>query len=154
MGYTPWGSYLACEENFNGYFRKTRDNELERRYGITAGGAGYYGTRRTRGSTSTSSRTKPHRFGWVTEIYPYLPGSTPVKRTALGRFKHEGAWVQEARDGRVVVYSGDDEMLEYIYRYVSRYRWKKSFLRGIHPLDDGTLYVGSSMPTARANGSR
>jgi secreted PhoX family phosphatase len=70
----------------------------------------------------------------------------PVKRTALGRFKHEGAWVQEARDGRVVVYSGDDEQFEYIYRYVSRLPWKKSFLRGIHPLDDGTLYVAKFNP--------
>ncbi len=67
--------------------------------------------------------------------------STPVKRTALGRLKHEGAWVQEAHDGRVVVYMGDDEQNEYIYRYVSNLPWRKALRNGIHPLDDGILYV-------------
>jgi uncharacterized protein len=142
MGYTPWGSYLACEENFNGYFRKTgAQTPLEARYGITAGGFGYLWHTTDSRFDANAEPNEPNRFGWVTEIYPYLPHSMPVKRTALGRFKHEGAWVQEARDGRVVVYSGDDEINEYIYRYVSRLPWKKSFLRGIHPLDDGTLYV-------------
>ncbi len=64
-----------------------------------------------------------------------------MKRTALGRLKHEGAWVQEARDGRVVVYMGDDEQFEYIYRYVSNRRWRSAIRRGINPLDDGILYV-------------
>jgi secreted PhoX family phosphatase len=142
MGFTPWGSYLACEENFNGYFRKTGDRTpLEARYGISAAGFGYLWHTTDARFDVNAEPNEPNRFGWVTEIYPYLPKSTPVKRTALGRFKHEGAWVQEARDGRVVVYSGDDEVNEYIYRYVSRLPWKKSFLRGIHPLDDGTLYV-------------
>jgi hypothetical protein len=120
IGYTPWGTYLACEENFNGYFRKAPgvpQTELERRYGIDANG-----------------------FGWVVVIDPFDPNSTPVKRTALGRLKHEGAWVQEARDGRVVVYSGDDQQNEYIYRYVSRWPWRESFERGVHPLDEGTVY--------------
>ena len=64
-----------------------------------------------------------------------------MKRTALGRLKHEGAWVQEARDGRLVVYMGDDEQFEYIYRYVSNRRWRSAIRRGINPLDDGILYV-------------
>ena len=64
-----------------------------------------------------------------------------MKRTALGRLKHEGAWVQEARDGRLVVYMGDDEQFEYIYRYVSNRRWRSAVARGINPLDDGILYV-------------
>ena len=82
-----------------------------------------------------------NRFGWVVEIDPFDPRSRPVKRTALGRLKHEGAWVQETRDGRVVVYMGDDERNEDIYRYVSRLPWKTAWRRGINPLDDGILYV-------------
>lgn len=142
MGFTPWGTYLACEENFNGYFRKTGpQTELERRYGITAGGFGYLWHTTDSRFQVDAEPNEPNRFGWVVEINPFRPRSTPVKRTALGRFKHEGAWVQEARDGRVVVYSGDDEQFEYIYRYVSNLPWRKAFRRGIHPLNDGVLYV-------------
>jgi secreted PhoX family phosphatase len=142
MGYTPWGTYLACEENFNGYFRKSGvQTPDELRYGITAGGFGYLWHTTDDRFDVDKTPTEPYRFGWVTEINPFKPNSTPVKRTALGRMKHEGAWVQEARDGRVVVYTGDDERFEYIYRYVSALPWKKSFLKGIHPLDHGTLYA-------------
>lgn len=142
MGYTPWGTYLACEENFNGYFRKTGTlTPLEARYGLSAAGFGYlWHTTDSRFNTNVEPN-EPNRFGWVVEIDPFAPNSTPVKRTALGRFKHEGAWVQEARDGRVVVYSGDDEQFEYIYRYVSRLPWRQSIQQGINPLDDGILYV-------------
>ena len=142
MGYTPWGTYLACEENFNGYFRKsgTRTTE-EVRYGITSGGAGYLWHQTDERFNANLHPNEPNRFGWVVEIDPFDPGSTPVKRTALGRVKHEGAWVQEARDGRVVVYTGDDEIFEYIYRYVSRLPWRAARKQGINPLDDGTLYV-------------
>ena len=142
MGFTPWGTYLACEENFNGYFRKVgTQTPLEARYGITAGGFGYLWHTTDSRFNANAEPNEPNRFGWVTEIDPFDPSSTPVKRTSLGRFKHEGAWVQEARDGRVVVYSGDDEQFEYIYRYVSADRWRKMRARGISPLDEGTLYV-------------
>ena len=92
----------------------------------------------------TDANAEPNeanRFVWVTETNPYAPRSTPVKRTALGRFKHEGAWVQEAKDGQVVVCSGDDEQGEYIHRYVSNLPWRKAFKLGKHPLNDGVLYV-------------
>jgi uncharacterized protein len=142
MGYTPWGTYLACEENFNGYFRKNgARSQMEARYGITAGGFGYLWHTTDRRFDADVTPNEPNRFGWVTEIDPFEPKSTPVKRTALGRFKHEGAWVQEARDGRVVVYSGDDEQFEYIYRYVSRLPWRTAIRKKQSPLDDGTLYV-------------
>jgi hypothetical protein len=142
MGFTPWGTYLACEENFNGYFRKTgAQTPIERRYGITAAGFGYLWHTTDSRFNADVEPNEAHRFGWVTEIDPFRPNSTPIKRTALGRLKHEGAWVQEARDGRVVVYMGDDEQNEYIYRYVSRLPWRRSFRLGIHPLDDGILYV-------------
>ncbi|HKY39193.1 MAG TPA: PhoX family phosphatase [Polyangiaceae bacterium] len=142
MGYTPWGTYLACEENFNGYFRKTgMQTELERRYGINAAGAGYLWHTTDSRFSADAEPNEPNRFGWVVEINPFDPSSTPVKRTALGRLKHEGAWVQEARDGRVVVYSGDDEIFEYIYRFVSKQKWKKAIAKGKSPLDEGVLYV-------------
>lgn len=142
MGFTPWGTYLACEENFNGYFRKTgAQSPLERRYGITAAGFGYLWHTTDMRFRADDEPNEPNRFGWVTEIDPFDPSSMPVKRTALGRFKHEGAWVVEAKDGRVVVYSGDDETNEYIYRYVSRLPWRTALRRGESPLDDGTLYV-------------
>ncbi len=150
MGFTPWGTYLACEENFNGYFRKTGvQTPLEARYGITAAGFGYLWHTTDSRFNANLEPNEPNRFGWVVEIDPFAPNSTPVKRTALGRFKHEGAWVQEARDGRVVVYSGDDEQFEYIYRYVSRLPWRESREQGINPLDDGILYVAKF----NANGS-
>lgn len=165
MGYTPWGTYLACEENFNGYFRTAvapAAGSLEARYGISAAGFGYlwhltdkrFRTQQLSPANTTTvpagqtmvdpaafEPNEPNRFGWVTEIDPFNPKSTPVKRTALGRIKHEGAWVQEARDGRVVVYTGDDEQFEYIYRYVSKDRWRKMIREGKSPLDEGTLYV-------------
>jgi secreted PhoX family phosphatase len=142
MGFTPWGTYLTCEENFNGYFRKTGDRtQMEMRYGITEGGFGYLWHLTDSRFDVNAEPNEPNRFGWVVEIDPSDPTSTPVKRTALGRCKHEGAWVQEARDGRVVVYSGDDERFEYIYRYVSNLPWRQARAKGINPLDDGILYV-------------
>jgi secreted PhoX family phosphatase len=147
MGYTPWGTYLACEENFNGYFRKEgTQTELERRYGITATGAGYLWHTTDARFNANVEPNEPNRFGWVVEIDPFDPKSRPVKRTALGRMKHEGAWVQEARDGRVVVYMGDDEQFEYIYRFVSNLPWRKAVRRGLNPLDDGVLYVAKFRP--------
>jgi secreted PhoX family phosphatase len=144
MGFTPWDTYLACEENFNGYFRMPAapaPGSIEARYGLSTGGAGYL-------LHTTDSRfrvgeepNEPNRFGWVVEIDPFNPNSQPVKRTALGRLKHEGAWVQETKAGRVVVYMGDDEQFEYIYRYVSNLPWRTARRRGIDPLDDGILYV-------------
>lgn len=142
MGYTPWGTYLACEENFNGYFRKNGpQTALEKRYGITAAGFGYLWHTTDKRFRTDEEPNEPNRFGWVVEIYPFRPNSTPVKRTALGRLKHEGAWVQVARNGRVVVYMGDDERNEYIYRFVSNLPWKQARRQGISPLDDGILYV-------------
>jgi hypothetical protein len=143
MGFTPWGTYLACEENFNGYFQKTLANRtpLEIRYGIAPFGSGFrFFTTHPRFNADTEPN-EPNRFGWVVEIDPFDPNSIPVKRTALGRLKHEGAWVQETKDGRIVVYMGDDQQFEYIYRYVSNLPWRLARLRRINPLDDGILYA-------------
>jgi secreted PhoX family phosphatase len=143
MGFTPWGTYLTCEENFHGFFQKSLANRtpLELRYGIAPFNSGLrWFTTHPRFNADTEPN-EPNRFGWVVEIDPFNPKSTPVKRTALGRLKHEGAWVQETKDGKIVVYSGDDERNEYIYRYVSNFPWRVARRRGISPLDDGILYV-------------
>lgn len=143
-GFTPWGTYLACEENFNGYFG-TADatwtaNALEQRYGVTRSGFGYnWHVAEPRFDLSVN-RNEVNQFGWVVEIDPFDPRSVPVKRTALGRFKHEGATVTESR-GRVVVYSGDDENGDYFYKFVSSESWRSLRARGRSPLDHGTLYV-------------
>ncbi|AHM03215.1 Putative phosphatase [Roseibacterium elongatum DSM 19469] len=126
-GRTPWGTYLTCEENFNGYFGATGDIPADetvaagyRRYGIGADGWGYdYHLWDARFDTSANPN-EPHRVGYVVEIDPANPDATPVKHTALGRFKHENAAYAIAADGRVVVYMGDDERGEFMYRWVSR----------------------------------
>ena len=146
MGFTPWGTYLTCEENFNGFFFRTTAapdprTAMERRYGISPFASGFrWHTTHPRFNADIESN-EPNRFGWVVEIDPFNPKSTPVKRTALGRIKHEGAWVQETKHGKIVVYMGDDERNEYIYRYVSNLPWRVARWRRINPLDDGILYV-------------
>ena len=141
-GKTLWGTYLTCEENFNGYFGATGSFEETDglvRYGI--GGEGRYAYEKFDPRYDLSQEpNEPNRHGWVTEIDPADPESTPVKHTALGRFKHENAEMVQAADGRIVVYMGDDERGEFMYRYVSNGTWAEG-----QPTDgllsDGTLYV-------------
>jgi len=145
-GYTPWGTYLACEENFNGYFRLdagSYDAEhaaLNARYGV-GGDRNNWATNDPRFVVRAAEPNEPSRFGWVVEIDPFDPGATPVKRTALGRMKHEGAFIHVTRGGRVVAYMGDDQANEYIYKFVSAVNWKSLRARGRSPLDEGVLYV-------------
>lgn len=142
VGLTPWGTFLSCEENFDDYFRTPTEpapDSLEARYGLSMTGEGYLLHTTDPRFRVADEPNEPNRFGWVVEIDPFKPQSIPVKRTALGRLKHEGAKVQEARDGRVVVYTGDDEAFEYIYRYVSNLRWRDALKKKISPLDDGIL---------------
>ncbi len=141
MGHTPWGTYLTCEENFNGYFRKVAaTNALEKRYGIGSSSSYKWYTTDPRFDVDATPN-EANRFGWVVEIDPFAPTSTPVKRTALGRFKHEGAKVVEAADGRAVVLMGDDQANEYIYRFVSDEPWETAVEAGRSPLDAGVLSV-------------
>lgn len=144
VGVTPWGTYLSCEENFDDYFRTPSEpvpGSLEARYGLSTRGDGYLIHTTEARFRVADEPNEPNRFGWVVEIDPFRPQSIPVKRTALGRMKHEGAKVQETREGKIVVYTGDDETFEYIYRYVSNLPWREARKQGISPLDDGILYV-------------
>ena len=146
-GYTPWGTYLTCEENFNGYFGATnptwKASIEETRYGVNANGFGYdwhkYDQRFDRSQPGYANEI--NRFGWVVEIDPENPKAKPVKRTALGRVKHEGAELVVGKNNRVVVYMGDDERFDYIYKFVSAGDWKKMVAAGKSPLDEGTLYA-------------
>ena len=143
-GETPWGTYLACEENFNGYFSSSDKDvvispELKR-YGIRTSDWGYGWAKIDDGFDISKHPNEPNRVGYVVEIDPRDPSSTPKKHTALGRFKHENADVQIAKDGRVVVYMGDDERGEYLYKYVSH----NKYIAGENTdtlLTDGTLYA-------------
>lgn len=145
-GHTPWGSYLTCEENFNGYFGSTgawSASEADKRYGFSQGGFGYGWEQFDPRFDLSDKRftNEENRFGWVVEIDPQRPEAKPVKRTALGRFKHEGATVAIGADNRVVVYMGDDQRFDYIYKFVSADDWQVMRERGISPLDEGRLYV-------------
>ncbi|NEC60898.1 PhoX family protein [Amycolatopsis rubida] len=151
-GVTPWGTVLSGEENFHQYFAhadKVSDpTEAARlkRYAIGTGESTRKWERFDRRWDASREPNEPNRFGWVVEIDPNDPHSTPVKHTALGRFKHEAANVKITADGRVAVYSGDDERFEYIYKFVSKGKYKKghSALARRHNsalLDEGTLYV-------------
>ena len=158
MGVTPWNTYMAAEENWAGYFGN-RDETLPRehqRYGIRASdsryrwalanGGGEEFTRFDATSTGASAtedyRNEPNCFGWMVEIDPFDPQSTPKKRTSLGRFGHEGVVFAPAIDGQpVVCYSGDDSTNEFIYKFVSEQPFQKGVTDG-SILDTGTLYVG------------
>ena len=143
-GRTPWGTYLTCEENFDGYFSSS-DLALPlspafKRYGIRHKDWGYAWATADERFDIARHPNEPNRAGYIVEIDPLDPRSTPKKRTALGRFKHENAEVAVAANGRVVVYMGDDERGEFLYRYVSD---------GVYAaggdnsslLDKGTLYA-------------
>ena len=142
-GFTPWGTYLTCEENWHGYFNQPNVADAhEKRYGIASRKSGYRWWEFDARFDASKNPHEPNRFGWVVEIDPFDPDSMPVKRTALGRMKHESAMQSIAQDGRVVFYMGDDEGFEYIYKFVSRDAWNpRERAANRNLLDHGILYV-------------
>lgn len=152
-GETPWGTYLTAEENIQDYFgnlnalkeRKDVDPfvieshrcwRMHREYSL-------YGWENVHARFDLSREpNEPYRFGWIVEIDPRDPHSTPVKRTALGRFAHEGASPVIARDGRIAVYMGDDDKFEYVYKFISTGRFDAKNPSGNRDLlGAGTLHV-------------
>jgi uncharacterized protein len=144
-GVTPWGTYIMAEENFHGYFGgKLPEGHAEtanyKRYRIPD--ATYEWSNFYDRFDVGKEPNEPNRFGWIVEVDVMDPASTPKKRTALGRFKHEGAESIVARDGRVVFYLGDDEPMNYVYKFVTAGRFTfGDRAPNMNLLDEGTLYV-------------
>ncbi|EJK98775.1 MULTISPECIES: PhoX family phosphatase [Pseudomonas] len=145
-GMTPWGTYLTCEENFTDCFGSSKADlqfdEAQKRYGATVTSRDINWHLFDPRFDLAKNPNELNRHGWVVEIDPFDPESTPVKRTALGRFKHENAALAQTNDGRAVVYMGDDERGEFIYKFVSRERINhRNAKANRNLLDHGTLYV-------------
>ena len=151
-GYTPWGTYTTCEENFNGTFGTVSTTYTpspdHRRYGLVASGYAPGGVQLfpwwiqdTRFDLALEPN-EANRFGYVVEIDPYDPSRRPVKRTAMGRFKHENCEWLLTKDGRVAFYMGCDEVNEYIYKFVTAGKFNADVRSAnFNLLDTGTLYV-------------
>jgi uncharacterized protein len=147
-GTTPWGTILTAEENFNQYFafndnvKDTSIKALHARYGMTAKASGRVWENHYERFNLEANPNEAFRFGFIVEIDPYDPTMTPKKRTALGRFKHEGAETSLAADGRVVMYMGDDERFDYMYKFVTKGKFNPTNrAANLNLLDEGTLYV-------------
>lgn len=150
-GRTPWGTYLTAEENVDDYFggmgvwERARPDaatrEAHRRFPLFL--SSLYGWEHVdRRFLVPHEPREPLRFGWIVEIDPMSPTAPPVKRTALGRFSHEGASTILARDGRVAVYMGDDDAFEYVYKFVTRAAFDpQSPPANRDLLDEGVLYA-------------
>lgn len=151
-GYTPWGTYLSAEENIDGFFvgsdRSLREARQDDAYALDASSFGYPAVTpfpREAAPRQFQVAENPHGpalYGWIVEIDPYDPNSTPKKRTALGRKKNECATTALAHDGRVVVYNGDDQRDEHVYKFVSHGRFDPANrAANMNLLDEGDLYV-------------
>ncbi|MBH2010867.1 MAG: DUF839 domain-containing protein [Xanthomonadaceae bacterium] len=170
-GYTPWGTYLTCEENFAGFFRRSATDDAQRsakeltafkRIGLNQGAPGgqrwatvvpadpasteyaRWDASKTGASPDGSDdfRNTHNTFGWVVEIDPYNPNAVPAKRTSLGRFAHEGAWPSNPVAGQpLAFYMGDDSRSEYVYKYVSKAVWSAADANPADRMATGAKYL-------------
>lgn len=144
-GVTPWGTYIMAEENFHGYFggELAADHPEAANYKRLGVPEGTYEWFKFYDRFDVSKEpNEPNRFGWIVEVDVNDPNSLPKKRTALGRFKHEGAESIVASDGRVVFYLGDDERFDYVYKFVTKGKFNPNDrAANLDLLDEGTLYV-------------
>lgn len=157
MGFTPWGTYLICEENWKNYFVNRDEPDWQnrpahKRYGISAEANSYYNYWESAderfdatpkaGQKNGGYVNEPNRFGWVVEFDPFDPESRPVKRTALGRLVREGCTCVLADDGTMAFYSGDDTRGEYVYKFVPEGKFRADAPAANRDLlDKGTAYV-------------
>ena len=148
-GYTPWNTYLACEENWAGYFRRVTatDNpnrsakELASlaRYGVAGNGRELWAT--------VTPDTTDNLYGrWNAEVKGSDGGRRLSQRPEHlrlerrdrsvqshldteeahrdGPLRARGAWVARPAAGKpIVFYMGCDSRNEYIYKYVSTALW-------------------------------
>ena len=147
-GKTPWGTVLTGEENFNQYFANNdkhpdaKQLAANKRYGIPAGASQRSWEKIHSRFDVAKEPNEVNRHGYVVEIDPFDPTFVPKKRSAMGRFKHEGADAAITRDGRVAFYSGDDERFDYLYKFITSGRYNPNDRAGaMNLLDSGTLYV-------------
>jgi secreted PhoX family phosphatase len=151
-GHTPWGTYLTCEENWAGYFVNRGERPREQsRYGVATSAGRYrwetveerFDVTATAANAAGDYRNETNGQGWILEVDPRNPDAMPIKRTAMGRFAHEGCVFAPVRFGRqMVFYSGDDSQNEYIYKFVTRDVYLSAPLTiAPNALDRGTLYV-------------
>ncbi|WP_373945210.1 PhoX family phosphatase [Vibrio chagasii] len=167
-GYTPWGTYLTCEENWPGYFvNKGTTTPAQERIGIATDKTRYswdtlsgdkqerldefarFDVTPTADSPMDDYRNEAHGHGYIVEIDPYTANSRAKKRTALGCFRHEGCTFGKLTEGEpIVFYSGHDSRFEYLYKFVSEAKWdprdaepSNRLSAGDKYMDKGTLYV-------------
>ncbi|NJK82117.1 MAG: PhoX family phosphatase [Chloroflexaceae bacterium] len=148
-GKTPWGTVVTAEENFHQYFAnlgQLPDDEPRKavhdRYGIPEEASERRWENFYDRFDVSKEPNEPFRHGWAVEIDPYDPQMTPIKRTTIGRFRHEAQTFVVAPSGQVAVYSGDDARFEYVYKFVTDGTFSSTDrTANMSLLDTGTLYV-------------
>jgi secreted PhoX family phosphatase len=142
-GWTPWGTYLTCEENWQfAFVNAGTPSREQQRYGVAPRRFSAGWEKHDARFDAVAQPNEPHRFGWVVEVDPHDPQSTPVKRTALGRFMHEGAACAVGADRRLTFYMGDDDAFEHVYKFVTAKPFDPANRAANRDLlDEGTLYA-------------